>query len=63
MAIGVLKQLDEGICPILDVHGHGARQCPLLHLLHHQLQWDSSGHGGDVKEVASGKATGVQHVA
>jgi hypothetical protein len=63
MAIDVLKLLDEGIRPLLDVHGHGARQRPLLSLLHHRLQWASLGHGSDAKEVASGKATSVQHVA
>jgi hypothetical protein len=37
MAIGVLKLLDEGICPLLDIHGHGVRQRSLLRLLHHRL--------------------------
>jgi hypothetical protein len=37
MAINILKLLDEGVHPILDLHGHGARQCPLLCLHHHRL--------------------------
>jgi hypothetical protein len=35
MVIGVLKQLDEGVRPLLDVRGHDIYEHPLLHLLHH----------------------------
>jgi hypothetical protein len=38
MTIGVLKLLDKGIHPLLDVYGHGIYQRLLLHLLHHQLR-------------------------
>jgi hypothetical protein len=37
MAIDILELLDEGVCPLLDVCGHGICQCPLLRLLHHRL--------------------------
>jgi hypothetical protein len=37
MAIDVLKLFDEGVRPLLNVLGHGARQHPLLCLLHQQL--------------------------
>jgi hypothetical protein len=37
MAIDVLKMLDEGIRPLLDVRYHGVRQRLLLHLLLHWL--------------------------
>jgi hypothetical protein len=37
LVIGVLKLLDEGIRPLLNVRGHGARQRLLLHLLHRRL--------------------------
>jgi hypothetical protein len=36
MLIGVLKLLDEGIRPLLDVRCHDARQRSLLRL-HHRL--------------------------
>jgi hypothetical protein len=37
MSIDVLKMLDEGIRPILDVRYHGVHQRLLLHLLLHWL--------------------------
>jgi hypothetical protein len=37
MAIGVLKLLDEGIYPLLNIRCHDIHQHPLLRLVHHRL--------------------------
>jgi hypothetical protein len=55
----LLKLLDEGIHPLLNVCGHDVRQRLLFCLLHHQLRRASPSCGGNAKEAAGRKATGV----